>query len=92
MAAVEFPPSESAARAILDAKGTADPESWIRLYGQILDSYQLGHAYFAALDQGTDPRLFYYTRLRPVIHKHLGGYREAELSAIDSLFDDEFVS
>ena len=65
-------------------------ESLRELFSSILEYYPLGHGYWAAFNNGSDPISFYVTRIRPVLQAHLEGYRDEDLANIDEKVDHLF--
>lgn len=84
MAAVEFLPSQTALREMLDERHVADVEPWLSLFDAIQSYHPMGHGYFASVQHDTIALDYYQSRLRPVLQKHLAGYRQDDLTAIDA--------
>ncbi len=95
MAAIEFPPNASSLLEMLGANGVpANLHGLLaELYADILQTYELGHGYFAGLgpDENHSSVLRYYkTRIRPVLHNFLGDLRQPDLDRIDNVVDSLF--
>ena len=95
IAAIEFRPRPESLTEMLTANGV--PESLRsnvgQLYSAILDTYPLGHGYFAGIgpdaDEGTVIQ-HYKTRVRPVLVNHLGVLKREEIQRIDNIVDELF--
>jgi 5-methylcytosine-specific restriction enzyme B len=95
VAAVEFPPRPEDLMALLGDRKLlpAIQESLLRVYGEVLKSYPLGHGYFAGLREGSDGKAilaYYLARIRPVLVNYHGELNRHEVDAIDNVFDAEF--
>lgn len=95
MASVEFPPQPPALRAMLAKNNVPDAlhSPLSLLYADILETYPLGHGYFAGLDHNADATAvirYYKTRIRPVIGNYLGVLKKQELEKIDNVVDELF--
>ena len=95
VAAIEFPARPEALTAMLAANGI--PEALLRglceLYSQILETYPLGHGYFAGIGPDANEAAViqhYKTRVRPVLVNHLGVLKGAEIQRIDNIVDELF--
>ena len=95
MAAVEFPPQPPALLAMLAENNVPDAlhRPLSQLYADILETYPLGHGYFAGLDRNADATAvisYYKARVRPVIGNYLGVLKKQELEKIDNMVDELF--
>lgn len=90
MDAVEFPPRVEELSSILSERGITNVDPWLKLFTVIQDYHPIGHGYFAPLTPDVSPVEFYMTRIRPILQKHLEGYRGEELDAIDEKVDQLF--
>ena len=90
MAAVEFPPRVEVLSEMLEENDVPNAQQWRKLFAVIQQYHPIGHGYFASLNVSSDPVVFYRTRLRPVLQKHLAGYRDDELQAVDEKFNELF--
>lgn len=83
--AVEFPTRVEELQDLLQQNGVADDvAAKVReLFAAIIQYYPLGHGYFAAFTPETNAIDYYLARVRPVLQKHLMGYRDNELASID---------
>lgn len=90
MDAVEFPPRVEGLTEMLDEREVPEPQKWRDLFGFLQGHHPIGQGYFAPLKSTTPPLDFYRVRLRPVLQKHLEGYRDQDLWAIDEKVDQLF--
>ena len=95
MAAVEFLPQPPALLDMLAENNVPDDlhRPLSQLYAGILQTYPLGHGYFAGLDHNTDATAVircYKTRVRPVLWNYLGVLKKQELEKIDNVVDELF--
>lgn len=92
MDAVEFPPRVEDLSEMLDERGLSETQKgkWRELFALIQKHHSMGHGYFAPLSSTSNSLDFYRTRLRPVLQKHLAGYKEAGLRTIDEKADQLF--
>lgn len=90
--AVEFLPRVEDLTAMLNSQGISEEiaRKIRELYAVIIEVYPLGHGYFAQLREGTDPLIYYITKIRPVLSNHLEGYRPSDLAQIDNMADSLF--
>jgi hypothetical protein len=92
VAAVEFTPRAEVLTSILVQNRVPEERSdkIRRLFAAIQEVYPLGHSYFAFLHDNTDPIEYYVAHIRPVLQKHLAGYRDEALRAIDEQVEELF--
>ena len=95
VAAIEFPARSEALTEML--ANNRVPESLRgklgQLYSQILETYRLGHGYFAGIGQETDEDAViqhYKTRVRPVLVNFLGELKRHDIERIDNIVDELF--
>lgn len=93
MDAIEFKPRVEALQELLSSQGIVEElnEKIRELFSTILQYYPLGHGYFVGLEVESNIVSFYMSRIRPVLQKHLEGYRDHELLAIDEKVDQLFA-
>jgi 5-methylcytosine-specific restriction protein B len=91
MAAIEFPPRVEILSEMLEGAGIANAGRWREIFALVQQFHPMGHGYFATLTGSSDPITFYRTRLRPVLQKHLAGYRDDDLATIDEKFNELFA-
>jgi len=94
MASVYFPPRIESLDAILmgNAVPSEQAEKIKEIFNSIQANYPLGHGYFAAYRPDQDFRLFYLSRIRPVLANHFDSYKPEVVSQIDNSVDALFVS
>ncbi|MCJ8506091.1 AAA family ATPase [Kocuria flava] len=87
---IYFPPRVEDLRNILDANGISVQmaDKICEFFVGVQKYYPLGHGYFAEFRSNADPALYYMTAIRPVLANRFGAMRQADLSAIDNLFDE----
>ena len=90
MAAVEFPPRVEVLTEMLEAAKVPRAQQWREFFAAVQSHHPLGHGYFATLTKSVDPFVYYRTRIRPVLQKHLAGYRDDDLRMLDEKFNDLF--
>lgn len=90
MDAIEFPPRVEELAEMLEERGVHEPDKWRELFAFLQGYHPIGQGYFAPLSADTHSLDFYRVRLRPVLQKHLEGYRDADLRAIDEKVDQLF--
>lgn len=94
VASVYFPPRIESLDAIL--MGNAVPgeqaEKIKEVFNSIQANYPLGHGYFSSYRPDQDFRLFYLSRIRPVLANHFDSYKPEVLSQIDNSVDALFAS
>jgi 5-methylcytosine-specific restriction protein B len=90
MAAIEFPPRVEMLSEMLERAGVPNAQNWREFFAAVQQYHPMGHGYFAPLSRDTDPCAFYRTRIRPVLQKHLAGYRDDDLRTLDDKFDSMF--
>lgn len=88
---IEFPPRVEDLSSLLQAKGvgTETLEKLCRIFSAIQTVYPLGHGYFSQYQ--SNPRLYYLTKIRPVLLNHLQHFKPLELINIDNLVDELFT-
>ena len=89
---VEFPPRVEALAQILESKQIDQTVAAAirRFFTTLQDLYPLGHGYFASLDKDTDFRLFYSTRIRPVLVNHFASFDPSIVAQVDNEVDELF--
>jgi MoxR-like ATPase len=94
MASVYFPPRIESLDQILIAKSipSEQAEKIKEVFNIIQASYPLGHGYFAGFQPEQDFRLFYLSRVRPVLANHFDSYKPEVLNQIDNSVDALFAS
>ena len=92
MASVYFPPRIESLDEILmsNAIPVDQAEKIKEVFNTIQANYPLGHGYFATYRAGQDFRIFYLSRIRPVLSNHFESYRPELLSQIDNSVDALF--
>lgn len=92
MASVFFPPRIEDLNEMLSSAGvTNDTKEKIKtLFNVILQSYPLGHGYFAGITSRTDIIRYYVSRVRPVLSNHFDAFEPEILSQIDNTVDSLF--
>lgn len=95
IAAIEFGPRPESLIEMLTASGVAESlrSELSQLYSDILETYPLGHGYFAGIKPDAEAHAViehYKTRVRPVLVKHLGALKREEIQRIDNVVDDLF--
>jgi 5-methylcytosine-specific restriction protein B len=92
MASVYFPPRIEDLDSILLANGvdTENAEKVKEVFNAIQSSYPLGHGYFANYKGDRDFRLYYLSRIRPVLANHFDSYKPEVLFQIDNAVDSLF--
>ena len=95
IAAIEFCPRPESLMEMLTSNRV--PESLrsdlSQLYARILETYPLGHGYFAGIGQDANEAAViqhYKTRVRPVLLNHLGVLKREEIQKIDNIVDELF--
>jgi 5-methylcytosine-specific restriction enzyme B len=90
--AVEFPPRIEDLAEMLTAKAVAPAkaEKLRDFFAFVQEYYPLGHGYFAALTEATDPIMYYLTRVRPVLANHFKDYKPEQLDLIDNKIESLF--
>ena len=92
MASVFFPPRVEDLDNILTANGVdSDAAEKIKeVFNVIQTHYPLGHGYFANYKGSRDFRLYYLSRIRPVLANHFDSYKPEVLKQIDNTVDSLF--
>ena len=92
MASVNFPPRVEDLDSILLANGVdaENAEKVKEVFNAIQSSYPLGHGYFANYKGDRDFRLYYLSRIRPVLANHFDSYKPEVLIQIDNAVDSLF--
>lgn len=92
MASVYFPPRVEDLDSILISNGVeaANAEKIKEVFNTIQASYPLGHGYFATYKDERDFRLYYLSRIRPVLANHFDSYKPEVLVQIDNAIDSLF--
>ena len=94
MASVHFMPRVEDLSTILEMQqiGVETAEKIKEVFNAIQPNYELGHGYFASYRANADFRLYYLTRIRPVLANHFSNYSPETVEQIDNLIDDLFNS
>ena len=94
MASVFFPPRIEDLNEMLSSAGieSATKENIKSLFNVILQSYPLGHGYFAGVSSSTNFIRYYVSRIRPVLSNHFDAFEPEILSQIDNTVDSFFNS
>lgn len=94
MASVFFPPRIEDLNEMLSSVGVVSDtrENIKTLFNMILQSYPLGHGYFAGVTSKTDFLRYYVSRIRPVLSNHFDAFEPEILSQIDNTVDSLFNS
>lgn len=92
MASVFFPPRVEDLDSILIANGVDSgiAEKVKEIFNIIQSNYPLGHGYFANYKGARDFRLYYLSRIRPVLANHFDSYKPEILSQMDNAVDSLF--
>lgn len=92
MASVWFPPRIEDLNEMLTNNGISAPylDKIKELFNAIQANYPLGHGYFAGYRSGQKFKLFYATRIRPVLANHFESYSPEIIGQIDNLVDTLF--
>ena len=92
MASVYFPPRVEDLDSILTSNGVASDlaEKIKEIFNIIQANYPLGHGYFANYRGDRDFKLYYLSRIRPVLANHFDSYKPEVLNQIDNAVDSLF--
>lgn len=92
MASVAFPPRIEDLNSILVAKGIPeeDKENIKSVFNMILANYPLGHGYFANYKKDADFKIYYLSRIRPVLCNHFESFKPEVIAQIDNFVDSLF--
>ena len=92
MASVEFPPRIEDLNSILTERDIpdGDKEKIKSVFNIILSNYPLGHGYFANYKKGTDFKIYYLSRIRPVLCNHFESFKPEVIAQIDNTVDSLF--
>ena len=92
MASVCFPPRVEDLDSILVQNGIdGDTTEKVKeVFNAIQASYPLGHGYFANYKKGVDFKLYYLSRIRPVLSNHFSAYKPEVILQIDNVVDNLF--
>lgn len=90
LAAVEFPPRIEDLVQILDAEKVEASlaQAYRELWSFIQEHYPLGHGYFVDCSKFGSPRVFYQSKIRPVLYSHFQSYNRSALDLIDNKADE----
>lgn len=92
MASVFFPPRIEDLNDMLFSIHIPDKtkENIKTVFNVILQSYPLGHGYFAGITDHTDILLYYLSRIRPVLCNHFEAFEPEIVAQIDNTVDSLF--
>ena len=92
VASVSFPPRVEDLDNILVKNGieSATAEKIKEVFNSIQASYPLGHGYFANYNKGADFKLYYLSRIRPVLSNHFSEFKPEVILQIDNVVDNLF--
>lgn len=93
MSSISFPPRIEALDAILinNSVENETKEKIKEVFNVIQTMYPLGHGYFANYKNSVDFKLFYLTKIRPVLSNHFEAFRPENVAQIDNLVDELFA-
>lgn len=92
MASVFFPPRVEDLDSILIANGieTSAAEKVKEIFNLIQANYPLGHGYLANFKGDRDFKMYYLSRIRPVLSNHFDSYKPEIVNQIDNAVDNLF--
>ena len=92
MASVFFPPRVEDLDSILIANGidATVAEKVKEIFNVIQSNYPLGHGYLANFKASRDFKLYYLSRIRPVLSNHFDSYKPEVVNQIDNAIDSLF--
>ena len=92
MASVFFPPRVEDLDSILVANGidATAAEKVKEIFNVIQSNYPLGHGYLANFKASRDFKLYYLSRIRPVLSNHFDSYKPEVVNQIDNAIDSLF--
>lgn len=92
MASVSFPPRVEDLDSILAGNGIESEaaEKVKEVFNAIQAYYPLGHGYFANFKKGMDFKLYYLSRVRPVLSNHFSEFKPEVILQIDNVVDNLF--